>query len=239
MRWFLFAVLVAFAGLLLVQQTGADPVSASSLNVLSTGTRTLPSVSNGTIMAQGGNVTEVNIDSLTITKAWQGYFGNVTGNIHLDDANNNSFYVWGNATSLSGEVYASRNSSPSWTTINCTNATQRGLEETYLGQTVGDGDSVTNTFNRTLHPTFYVGPRQITNNSCYSTNVFVNGSSQNSTFYQIMLSDQWNTTVYTTILESDVYGYNARRMDFQLMVGENEHFGSEGPTAYYFFTELS
>ena len=235
MKWILFAMAV----LLVLQSVLADPVSVSSLNVISTGKRSFSNTSNGSIGAQGGNVTELNIDTLTVTKSWQGYFGNITGNIHLDDANNNSFYIWGNSTTVSGEVYASRNASPGWTTINCTNASQRTREETYLGQSALDGDSVTNTFNGATHPTFYVGSRIIDSNTCFTTNVFVNGTSQNSTFYQVLLSDVSNTTVYTTILENDVYGYNSRRMDFQLMVGENEHQGSEGATNYYFFTELS
>jgi len=28
-------------------------------------------------------------------------------------------------------------------------------------------------------------------------------------------------------------------MDFQLLVGENEHDGFQGPTSYYFFVELN
>jgi hypothetical protein len=215
----------------------AQPVSVSGLQVLGSSTRSISGLSN--ISAQGGNVTEIRIDALSVTKTWQGYYGNITGNIHLDDANNNSFYVWGNATSLSGEIYATRNSSPDWSTVNCTNATQRLAEETYLGVVPADGDSVMNTFNNTAHPTFNVGLRPITANSCFSTNAFVNGSAQTTQFYQILLSDNASTTIYTSIMENNQYGYNGLVTDFQLMVGENEHDANVGPTTYFFFTELS
>ena len=215
----------------------AEPVAPTGLQILSTSTRTISGISNTS--AQGGNVTELRIDALSVTKTWQGYFGNITGNIHLDDGNNNSFYVWGNATSLSGEIYASRNSSPLWTAINCTNSTQRTAEESYLGVSAAEGDSVTNTFNTALHPSFNVGLRTIPSNSCYSTNAFVNGSAQATQFYQILLSDNSSNTVYTTLIENNQYAYDSRLADFQLMVGENEHDGNIGPTIYYFFTELS
>jgi hypothetical protein len=214
----------------------AEPVPPS-LQILSSTARTISGISN--VSAQGGNVTEIRIDALSVTKTWQGYYGNITGNIHLDDANNNSFYVWGNATSLSGEIYATRNSSPNWASVNCTNATQRAGEETYLGVVPLDGDSVMNTFNKTTHPSFNVGLRAITANSCFSTNAFVNGSAQTTQFYQVLLSDNASTTIYTSLIENDKYGYNAQLTDFQLMVGENEHDGNIGPTTYFFFTELS
>ncbi len=216
----------------------ATPTNPANLQLLSSGGRTLPSESNGTIAAQGGNVTQVNIDALTITKSWQGYYGNVTGNIRLDDANNNSFYVWGNTTAA-GEVYATRISSVDWTNVNCTNSTNVTSEETYLGQTAADGDSVTNTFNSTTHPQFIVGTETIYTDTCFSTNVNVNGSQQSTQFHQIMLSDDSANLVYTTIIENAEYAYNSQTADFQLLVGENEKVGNEGPTTYYFFVELS
>lgn len=214
-----------------------QPVAANGVQVISTGTRTISGTAN--VSAQGGNVTELRIDALSVTKTWQGYYGNITGNIHLDDANNNSFYIWGNATALRGQIYATRNSSPDWVTVNCTNATERGGEETYLGMVPADGDSVMNTFNKTSHPSFNVGLQPIAANSCFSTNIYVNGSEQATQFYQILLSDAASQTIYTTLIEKQEYGYNSQIMDFQLIVGENEHVGNIGPTTYYFFTELS
>ncbi len=216
----------------------AAPIAPTNLQVSGSSSRQLPQTSTGALDAQGGNVTQVNIDALSITKTWQGYYGNITGNIHLDDGVNQSFYVWGNGT-LSGEIYASRNGTIVWSTINCTNGTQRDAEESFLGVITSDGDSVTNTFNSTSHPSFYVGLQQIQSNSCLGTNLLVNGTQSSTEFYQVLLSDNSSNLVYTSLIEDDSYAYNSQLADFQLMVGENEHDGNLGPTPYYFFIELS
>jgi hypothetical protein len=234
-----FAFAVVFAVVAFAQTVHAAPNPPVYLDTLSSSSRQLPSTSNGTISAQGGNITQVNIEAITITKSWQGYYGNITGNIVLEDGNNNSFYSWGNSSSMAGEVYATRNSTIQWQNIRCLNGAERTAEETYLGQFAGSGDSITNTFNKTAHPSFYVGTVPIGNNTCFSTNVNVNGSTQNDSFYQLLLSDDANNSVYTTIIENKKNAFNGQIADFQLMVGENEHTGNEGPTSYYFFVELS
>ncbi len=234
-----FALMILFASIVFVQSVYASPSSPVFLDTLSSSSRELPSVSNGSISAQGGNITQVNIEAITITKAWQGYYGNISGNIVLDDADNNSFYSWGNASSLAGEVYATRNSTIQWQNIRCLNGSERADEETYLGQIAVSGDSVTNTFNNTAHPSFYVGTVPIGNDTCFSTNANVNGTSQQNAFYQILLSDNSSNSIYTTIIENKKHAFNGQIADFQLMVGENEHTGNVGPTSYYFFVELS
>lgn len=230
-------LLAVLALAILVQFAFGEPVPPSGMQVMESTTRTISGISN--VSAQGGNVTELRIDALTVTKTWQGYFGNITGNIRLDDANNNSFYVWGNTTNVAGEVYAARNSTIQWSTVNCTDAAERDLEETYLGVTAVDGDSVTNTFNSTTHPSFNVGLTPIDSDSCFSTNANVNNTAQADAFHQILLSDNSSNILYTTIIEGDTHGFDGRVTDFQLMVGENEHDGNDGPTTYYFFVELS
>lgn len=233
----LFAVVVTFLLLATFELALGLPTSPVSVGVIASSSREVSATSNGSVSAQGGNVTQINIDALSVTKAWQGYWGNITGNIRLDDAGNNSFYVWGNATP-SGEVYATRNSTIIWASVNCTNDTQIANEETYLGQSPSDGDSVSNTFTGETHPGFYVGNRLISASTCVSTNINVNGSQQNESFYQMLLSDNASNVIYTTIVEPDTYGYSSELSDFQLIVAENEHVGNEGVTPYYFFIEL-
>ena len=233
------ALLLTGALLLLLLAThGAwgEPVPASGLTKGESSRRNLSTTNVTSVDAQGGNVTRLDINGMSITKSWQGYYGNISGNIILADANNNSLYEWGNGTSVTGKVYASRNSTISWATINCTNASGIAAEESYLGQSASDADSVTNTFNQTDHPSFLVAGRNMT--GCYSTNTFVNGAFQESHFHEILLSDNNGRIVYTTIIDNDQVGYDGSTHDFQLLVGENEHIGSEGATQYYFFVEL-
>ncbi|MFH1133640.1 MAG: hypothetical protein V1735_04055 [Nanoarchaeota archaeon] len=129
-----------------------------------------------------GNVTGITITATTMTQAWAGFYGNITGTITLDDANNNTMYDWAVA-SPEGEIYASEATAIDWTTgnVRCWNYS-RGLNATFLSFTeyqdytggdavsdpvytaggmvinITDYDSVNRTFkvNQT-HKSFYVG----------------------------------------------------------------------------------
>jgi hypothetical protein len=215
----------------------ADPNSAQSLTQVSSTKRDLSTLPPSTVGAQGGNVTELNIQALTITQSWQGYYGNVTGTVSLQDGNNNTFYNWSSA-SPSGEIYATRNASVSWTSVNCTNSSQRTSEETYLGQSATDADSVSNTFTTGSHPAFSVGSNSILASSCYRTYGYANNQSQSSNFVMVMLNNAHNV-IYTTIINDSATGFNGKAYDFELLVGENEKAGNIGATPYYFFVELS
>ncbi len=220
-----------------LQAAAAVPVPATGLTPGESSRRNLSTSDNTNASAVAGNVTHLDINALSITTSWAGYYGNISGNIVLADANNDSFYEWSNGTSISGEVYASRNDTIDWNTINCSNSTHIAQEETYLGQTSGDADSVTNTFNETDHTAFNVGTRNM--NGCPSTNAFTSGALDENNWHQIFLSDDQDRKVYTTIINSSTTGYNGGTWDFQLLVAENEKTGSEGTTLYYFFTELA
>src|SRR5262245_23324497 len=69
------------------------------------------------VQAQAGNVTPLVVSQQVSTQAWQGYYGNVTGTIVLDDASNFTLYDWSLPTP-SGEIYAANSStSIAWTSI--------------------------------------------------------------------------------------------------------------------------
>ncbi len=213
----------------------ADPVSVTGLVPGASSRRDLSSLNTTQVDAQAGNVTQLDIDALSITQSWQGYYGNVSGSMLLANANNQTFYDWANGTSVGGQVYASRNDTVDWSTINCSNASVIAAEEAYLGQNAGDADSVNNTFSGTA-PSFLVGSR--TMSGCPGTNVFVNGSAQSTDYHQILLADGAGKTVYTTIIDHGAYGFDGEQHDFQLLVGENGHVGDTATTPYFFYTEL-
>ena len=201
--------------------------------------------------AQAGNVTELTITALTATKAWQGYYGNVSGNITLENANGDIFYDW-ITTEPEGEIYASTNSTITWNNINCfefNNATSinRSSEETRYGMDTDDIDGIDETFNETRHDTFYIGTREILTNTCPSTNVYQSSAAQDDNFQNVLLTDpDTNSLIFTTIMENrdasndtDLVGYDGSPTDFQLLVAEDEHtLAAEGPTTYFFWVEL-
>jgi hypothetical protein len=230
----LVVLAIAFAATLVA----ADPSSPTALTAVQTSSRNLSNLPAQTMGAQGGNVTEMNIQALTITQSWQGYYGNISGVVTLQDASNSTFYNWSMA-SFQARVFATRASSVSWDTVNCTNSTNRTNEETYLGQAVTDSDSVTNTFNTTSHPAFTVGTRNILANTCYSTNGFVNNNTQSSNYDMLLLSPSNGQIIYMTSVNRSTVGFDGRQHDFQLLVGENEKTGNIGATTYYFWTEFS
>jgi hypothetical protein len=215
----------------------AAPTAPTTLTTVQSSSRDLSTVAAQSASAQGGNVTEINIAAITITKSWQGYYGNITGQITLQDGNNNTFYNW-SLTSMSGRVYATRNGSISWAVINCTNAGNRTNEETYLGQVASDSDSVSNTYSGSSHPAFNVSTSQINTDSCYTTRGYVNNNSQGANYTMILLQSR-SDIIYTGIMNKSVVGFDGRQHDFELLVGENERSGSIGVTPYYFYTEFN
>ena len=230
-------VMTMMFALFAIQFTTAEPVNPQDLDVGPSETRDLSGLPTQSADAQGGNVTQLNIHTIAVTRSWQGYYGNITGDIVLDDASGNTFYNW-TLTTPSGEVYASRTSTVDFSTIACASSAQRGDEETYLDQTPADGDSVTNTYNFTAHPEINIGAVTLTQDTCFSTNAFSDGTQDASRFYQLLLADGTSNIVYTTIIDPDQIGFDGSSYDFQLLVGENEKPGNEGPTEYFFFVQI-
>lgn len=185
--------------------------------------------------AQANNVSRLNLNVTGITSSWQGFFGNITGDITLKDSQGNKFYNW-SVASPSGEVYASRAFDVNFATINCADSTDIQNEETFLKQISTEDDSVSNTFSRTAHPEFFVGTTNISKNSCRSTNININNNTQTNKFYQILLSDSAKNIVYTTIINPNI-AFNNKSYDFQLIVGEPGK-DNQKITPYYFFVEI-
>ena len=185
--------------------------------------------------AQAGNVTQLDIFSNTITRSWQGYYGNVSGAISLGDLDGNVLYNW-SAVNPTGQVYATRAFDVNFATTKCANELEISSEEEFIGHNSSDADSVTNTFNQNNHPHFSVGLINIDENSCKSTNLFDENGNQITKFFNTLLSDGASNIIYSSILEQSERGFDGRNHDFQLIVGENGR--DELTTNYYFYVEV-
>ncbi len=218
--------------------------------------------------AYAGNVTNINLVGITVTQTWQGYYGNVSGKITLDDSSGNTMYEW-NLTSPEGEVYATTASSISWANgnIRCYNyslgsgsgyVTLTTLE-TSLGLASDSVDGVSETFVNTtggagtyMHDSFYVGDNFIKGDdtkACPRVYLFnENETNRHGTgaaatqrqFQEVLLyATASNSLIYTSILdEEDLKGFNDRPWDFEMLVGEDGHRGNTSTTNYYFYVEL-
>ena len=84
-------------------------------------------------VAYAGNISHMVIEGTTVTQTWQGYVGNITGTITLDDSLNYTLYDW-TLANPEGEVYATYLSSVDWTTGNvfCWNWSDQSGDATTL-----------------------------------------------------------------------------------------------------------
>jgi hypothetical protein len=211
--------------------------------------------------AEAGNITEINITAKSQTIYWQGYYGEVTGDVVLDDAQENSMYSW---TELepTGEIYAAINNSISWDEVQCFNHTGSestvfavshnvtyweniynmtttsnvGINETFLNGSLNDGS---------IHDGFYVGETQIVTGSCPAMDTYERNSTTGDNFQEILLADN-STLIFTTLLENnefdnitDVVGFDGVTHDFQMIVAEDGRGDNDEVTTYYFWLELS
>ncbi len=193
---------------------------------------------NGTpIVAQGGNISWLNVSITRQTLAWQGFVGNLSNSgLVLDDASGDRFYSW-NLSNVSGEIYASRNASIYWYNIYPQN--DCAVDEALTGR---GSDRVSRTFTASANTVnFSVGTIDINSSTACSVLPFVNGSRQTTTnfFENIILNTATganNATIYTGILELDgTSGFDTGEYNFQLLVPVNR---TTGFTTYYMYAEI-
>jgi len=181
------------------------------------------------VTAVGGAMTNLNASAKTQTVSWQGFFGEVLGNITLSDASGNTLFDWVNATD--GIVMASRDGSVDFTSIsaqnNCT------IDEDLTGTR---SDRINNTFTESNNTAFSVGTTSIAAGSACATHTYINSSAQNNNFEEIILTDDGGTTsIYTTRIEEDLVGFDNQPHDFQMIVPETRNSST---STYFFYAEL-
>jgi hypothetical protein len=197
-----------------------------------------PVRSPGNLTHPGGRIVTVVLNSEQQDAGWKAYVGNVSGLYVLQNALTQSIYEWP-VSSVGGAVYMSRNSSINFGVIGCAAASVIGSENTFLGYTGIESDSINKTFNSTAHRGFSVGTTPIANNTCPSTALWVNDSIQSqigTATWQELLLNSSSTLVYTALINNAKYGFNALTYDFQAIIPENKT--SAVGTTYYFYVEL-
>jgi hypothetical protein len=210
-----------------VQGAGIFIGRSSGLNYSFDGTGTQLAV-------QPGNMTFLDVDGGAVTTHWAGFYGNISGNLSLEDANGKVFYDWSGIGTAAGEIYASNVSTVIWGSVNCTNSSQISAIESFLNVTGSDMDSLEYTYSGNSHPQFSVAGRAILANSCNSTNMFSDGVKNESLFSQILMADSNDCPVFTTLINSSSTGFDGTPVDFELLAGVRR----STLTNLYFFIEL-
>ncbi len=204
--------------------------------------------SSKTISAVAGNVTQLNIFARTQTRTWQGYYGNVSGTITLQDSNDNTIYDWENANP-SGQIFASPGPIDfSDGNIECYNFTKQesgyrdlASMESYFGIPEKAVDGINETFNMTTDfDPFYITTTYI-DDLCPV--VYLYNSTNHSTkdtYQELLLYDKTSTNaVFTSIIEpGGIDGFDGRQWDFEMIVADNGRNGDIDATTYYFYVSL-
>lgn len=199
--------------------------------------------------AEAGNTTALTILATDTSRRWQGFYGNVTGNITLADSSSNALYNWVNINPA-GEVYAANDSSVNWPKIFCVNFSANVADETlnkdtlnsYIGYTSDEDkarqDSVNSTFNQTFTGSLAVGSRTLTGaDNCSMATLNTGTGYQDVLFRELLLTDN-QSVVFASILENNANGFKSHPTDFEMIVGVNGTV-LYTPRNYYFYVELS
>jgi len=195
--------------------------------------------------ANAGNVTYMTLYGYTVTQAWQGYYGNVSGTIQLADNNDKVLYNWSLANPR-GEVYATENgTNVDWGNIACKNISGANLTalETWFNISYDDPDGINETFSDSnTHDVFYTASEDFTAGECASAYMFNgSGASYSSEFQEVLLTDQSDVvqTIFTSIIEQyGKAGFDGNNYDFEMIVLENGHGTDVAYRNYYFYVEL-
>ena len=187
--------------------------------------------------AIAGNVTRLDINGTTITEGWQGYFGNILGTIVLGDSSNNTIYDW-SLTSPGGEVFASTQSSITWSGVNCSNLTEMNNTETTLNFGEYATDGINETFSTQSNSEFFIGTGRIVANDCYTTTLHNSTGDNSPDWEEVLLADGSGNLVYASIVNDNANGFDGTSYDFQMIVAEDGHSGDSSATNYYFWVEL-
>jgi len=234
----LLALLLMVSLVALALPASADPAGASLTYVSNT---TAGAGTPGNRTDPRGTITTITLDGLQQDSFWKGYVGNVTGKLTLDDATGNTIYDWDlTGVTITGEVYATRNSSVSFTGIQCAQDTTVVAEQDFNNMTGTDADSINQTFSGSTHTSFYVGATPVANSTCRAIATYVNDTPQaaneSNPFQEILLEDADANLLYVTLIEDAVAGFDTQPYDFQMIVAESDV--KSQPTTYYFFTEI-
>lgn len=206
-------------------------------------------VTNSTKLAvnpQYNNQSRGTISTLILTAEqqdmkWKAYVGNVSSTFVLDDANDYSIYQW-QLDTFSGQVYVTRDSAVTWTSVSCASAANKATEDTSINHNSQSADSVNRTFTQQTHKNLTVGSTFIGNNTCFSTVTWQNDANHqlnsSAPFQELLLWDGGNM-IYTGFVENDKAGYRpGTTYDFQVIVPD-DGTASNPNFRYYFYLELS
>lgn len=187
----------------------------------------------------GGTITTLTMSVTQQDAFWKAYVGNITGTLTLDDSSGNTIYQWAMTNAdITGEVYASRANNVDWSVVNCSNSTEIETEDTALGFSGTEVDTINKTFNESTHQEIKVAGRTIASDTCRSTATYVNDTKEDisSATFQEVLFQSGSDIIYASPLNQGSTDYTGlASVDFQLLLADDV---TTAVTTYYFYVEI-
>ncbi|MCK4670723.1 MAG: hypothetical protein KAT43_05980 [Nanoarchaeota archaeon] len=237
MKRVFFVLIISIFFLFSIYYASAAPILAGVTNV----THETYTGTGGATNATGGYIANRDLLVQSQTGAWQGYYGQVSGNLSLADASGDVMYAWTGPT-ISGEVFASMSSSIDWGTIRAYNGTN-GTGAGYSHSNCTIGENITGTGSDRVNKTFTYasGPRQDTNianntiitDSACATETYVNGAQATNIWEEFILIDGTAQVVWAAEINDSGTAFDGSTEDFQLIVPANA-----STIIYYMYVEL-
>jgi hypothetical protein len=245
-RWVVWLVAFCLVASFALADAGQPQPPNEQFSIISTSHRI--EIGSLNVPALAGNVTELSLNTTFTTYGWQGYYGDVSGTIVLDDALNNTMYSWA-LTDPEGEVFASRNTTINWDTGNivCATSTETDAEEVIMSFDWGgveSDDGIDETFVETTHPPFWVAGNEFTADECdYTVSTYVEDTVDPIRAFNetILYSTSDAGVIFAALIHpggNNGFKIGADDYDFQMLVTEDGHEGDLAPTDYYFWVEL-
>ncbi len=191
-----------------------------------------PSSTPGSVSTQGGEVTEVNLSTYTVTSKWVGFWGNISGGIRLADASGNTFYEWTVSDPTGAFVYATNATVSSWDGL----AKINGATDPILPDFLIQGTDAYNFTFQNYKDITTPGGVALTGVNYTTT---WQGGSQGTNFETYALKLNSTPTTYDILVwaakASPGTSFNNKYVHYQLLAGVDE-VGT--PVTFYFYLEL-
>ena len=199
--------------------SGASTSGASNSRWVGTGSDNLTT--------EGGNITSVNIASVSLTDRWAAFYGNVSGTINLTNGVA-SIYSWTWTATSGGKVCASTGS-----TVSGSASAATGTDINGFWAFGSAADNATNTFS-TANCSMTLTNGVVTNtanvshkgSSVYQTcAMFIGGTSAKSNMF------------FCTAINTSGVAFNGQNANYELIVPTNST--AAATETYYFYAEIS
>jgi hypothetical protein len=232
----LLVISVVFLSLMTMAYAAVDKSDAVSGGALTVGTSsTLTETSAGSYAAQGGNVTDIDVDTTASTMKWAGFFGEVTTSLKLG-VSSDVLYDFGNAANDQIKtVLASTDSSFDFSQLQTATA---GDMDSAWSFTTGDIDSATSVFNESATIATVASVEAASLIAYDSAGVINNTLYQSGILADTASPSAENDFVFGVAVEDGELAFdNSTTVDYELVVPISG--GAIGtPETYYFFLDI-